>query len=147
MHYIINPIYFYLIDLTGNTASLLKFLVVLSALAAVICLIWWEGVKMDEKPSKYEDIPFETKPKEQYEQEMEEFKNKLKYPFGLFKNFFILTIVCGAISLFIPSQETCYKMMIASVVTEENIEKVEEKVQSIIEYAVELQDARESKDE
>lgn len=53
------------------------------------------------------------------------------------KNFKIMTIVgllFLVLSVAIPSQDTCYKMIIASQVTAENLDKVEDTIERIADY-------------
>lgn len=50
----------------------------------------------------------------------------------------LICAVCGLITwLVLPSQETCYKMMVASQVTEENIQKAEDVIKNSVDYIFE----------
>lgn len=50
-------------------------------------------------------------------------------------------IICSAlvftVESFLPSKKTCYQMMIASQVTEENIKKAEDRIKSSVDYIFE----------
>ena len=50
-------------------------------------------------------------------------------------------IICSAlvftVESFLPSKKTCYQMMIASQVTEENIKKAEDTIKSSVDYIFE----------
>ena len=48
----------------------------------------------------------------------------------------IIGIVCAFISILAPSKETCYQMMVASLVTKENIEMTAEASKEAIDYIV-----------
>ncbi len=55
----------------------------------------------------------------------------------LAKRVFIAGCVSIIIWLFIPSKDTCYKMLIASQVTTENIENAKETVKDVADYIIE----------
>ena len=55
----------------------------------------------------------------------------------LAKRAFIVGCVSIIIWLFIPSKDTCYKMLIASQVTTENIENAKETVKDVVDYIIE----------
>ena len=55
----------------------------------------------------------------------------------LAKRVFIAGCVSIIIWLFIPSKDTCYKMLIASQVTTENIENAKETVKDVVDYIIE----------
>lgn len=55
----------------------------------------------------------------------------------LAKRVFIVGCVSIIICLFLPSKDTCYKMLIASQVTTENIENAKETVKDVADYIIE----------
>ena len=55
----------------------------------------------------------------------------------LAKRFFIASCISLVICLFLPSKDTCYKMLIASQVTTENIENAKETVNDGEDYIIE----------
>ena len=55
----------------------------------------------------------------------------------LAKRFFIAGCASIIIWLFVPSKDTCYKMLIASQVTTENIENAKETVKDVADYIIE----------
>lgn len=55
----------------------------------------------------------------------------------LAKRVFIAGCASIIIWLFIPSKDTCYKMLIASQVTTENIENAKETVKDVVDYIIE----------
>lgn len=60
----------------------------------------------------------------------------------LFKKWFIVTIVFLAFTLFLPSKKTCYQMMVASQVTEENIKSAEDVIKDSVDYIFEKIDKK-----
>ena len=53
------------------------------------------------------------------------------------KRCFIFGCISLVICLFLPSKDTCYKMLIASQVTTENIENTKETVKDVADYIIE----------
>nr|DAF10652.1 MAG TPA: hypothetical protein [Caudoviricetes sp.] len=53
------------------------------------------------------------------------------------KKMFIVATLVITFSTFIPSKKTCYQMMIASQVTEENIQKAEDTIKKSVDYIFE----------
>ena len=53
------------------------------------------------------------------------------------KRCFIIGCISLVICLFLPSKDTCYKMLIASQVTTENIENAKETVKDVADYIIE----------
>lgn len=60
----------------------------------------------------------------------------------LFKKWFIVVIVFLAFTLFLPSKKTCYQMMVASQVTEENVKKAEDVIKDSVDYIFEKIDKK-----
>lgn len=55
----------------------------------------------------------------------------------LAKRIFIASCISLVICLFLPSKGTCYKMLIASQITTENIENAKETVKDVVDYIIE----------
>lgn len=53
------------------------------------------------------------------------------------KRCFIVGCISLVICLFLPSKDICYKMLIASQVTTENIENAKETVKDVVDYIIE----------
>ena len=53
------------------------------------------------------------------------------------KKLIICTGLMFTVESFLPSKETCYKMMVASQVTEENIQKAEDTIKKSVDYIFE----------
>lgn len=104
---IINPLWFYLINVSSNLQ------IVCSIIACLAFAIIFIGVLMYPM---LEDIGTNT-----------------KY-WGL--RLLIIGIICTFISILTPSKETCYQMMIASLITKDNIEITAEAGKEAVDYII-----------
>lgn len=109
---IINPWLFYIVDTLGVLQ--LMFILVVIALAIVIMFI----------TLRIDDLGRDEK------EEMKSAKRTRKIVISIS----ILLLVAIP---FIPSKETCYKMMVASQVTEENIKSAEDVIKDSVDYIFE----------
>lgn len=107
---IINPWIFYFIDLSTSIVVASTFLAILSIILTIVCFVVYN---------------------ETYNQDTKD-KTK-KYS----KNLGIAFIIFLVLSTFIPSKETCYKMLIASNITKENITTTGEAINEVLDKAVE----------
>lgn len=120
MTYYINPIWFYLIELSESLKVL--FLVISTclgvfALAGILICISVEAEYC-------------------YTLDAEQHKNKAVW-LKRFKMATILCIIFAVLCTITPSEKTATKMMIASVVTYENVDKVKGDAKEIIDYITE----------
>lgn len=53
------------------------------------------------------------------------------------KKLIICTVLMLTVDSLLPSKETCYKMMVASQITEENVKKAEDVVKDSVDYIFE----------
>lgn len=104
---IINPLWFYLISVSSNLQIVCT---VIACCALMIVLI-----SMLISPI-LEDMGTDFK--------------------GLRTKFVIIGIVCAFIGILAPSKETCYQMMVASLVTKDNIEITAEAGKEAVDYIV-----------
>ena len=104
---IINPLWFYLINVSSNLQIVCG---VIACFALVIILI---SILM---------YPM-----------LEDMGAKFK---GLRTKLVIIGIVCTFIGILTPSKETCYQMMVASLVTKENIKITAEAGKEAVDYIV-----------
>lgn len=103
--FIVNPWIFYFAEICeGLKTAVLIFAIIAFIYVSCWCLIYWCGETKTFWWNK---------------------KTKIVTIIGII--FMIFAIV-------IPSQETCYKMIIASQVTAENLDKVEDTVERIADY-------------
>ena len=104
---IINPLWFYLINVSSNLQIVCG---VIACFALIIILI---SILM---------YPM-----------LEDMGAKFK---GLRTKLVIIGIVCTFIGILAPSKETCYQMMVASLVTKENIKITAEAGKEAVDYIV-----------
>lgn len=107
---IINPWMFYLVDMIGSFQ-------ILSILIALLIIISFaiEIVKYDEAMDELDKVKV-----------IKTFKKKV-----------IVIALLITFAIFLPSKKTCYQMMIASQVTEENIQKAEDTIKETVDYIFE----------
>nr|WP_297936689.1 hypothetical protein [uncultured Lachnoclostridium sp.] len=113
MNYIINPIWFYVIEVLQN----IRMICFVSLLIISIYSVGSYLLCFDE---------FEENIVEKLE------KNKCI----LKKNIVIFILLLSVLSI-LPKEETCYKMMVASQVTDENVSKAEDIIKDSVDYIFE----------
>lgn len=115
MNYIINPIWFYIIDVLENLKIIaLGMTLVFGCALPVILYIYFE-IRDDE---------------DEWHKEIQELKKAMKFSI-------ITLIVSFGVRVFVPSEETCYKMIVASTVTTENVNKAESVIKDSVDYIFE----------
>ena len=116
MNYIINPWVFYLLNILENVVSgIVIALFIFGIVFASYAIIWYV-----ELSTSYCDD-----------------EDKYPSPPAIVKKWKIPLIICIVVLVLTPSKETCYKMLIASQVTTENIESAKETVKEVADYIVE----------
>lgn len=133
MTYIINPWFFYFVNLLGSFWTLISIVLFLAIIGAVGFSVWWlmEAYVSDFFVHDDKETPFAN------------FCKKI------IKVSVIVTIISAVLMVAVPSEETVNKMMISSFITKENIEKAKEGakegakeiVDYIAEKAIELKKA------
>lgn len=123
MNPIISPLWFYLIGIGASTQVLLGVVGGTIATAAGIALII--------SAIEYHDYNHES---------------TLKI-IKISKKYFMIGLMISFFAVFIPSKETCYQMIAATVVTPNNIEIVGETTTDIIDYIIESVDTLLEKEE
>lgn len=110
---IINPWLFYLVDVIGNFKSACFILL-------LIIVIGFGAIFLIEIGETSDEL------------ELDEAKviKTLKKMVGA-------SVLLMTFYMLLPSKETCYKMMIASQVTEENIQKAEDTIKESVDYIFE----------
>lgn len=105
---IINPIWFYLISVSSNLQCVCAVIAALVLIISLLCFLIYPILEdMGTNPFK-------------------DYMPKL----------ITIGIVCAFISVLTPSEDTCYKMMVASLATKENIEITAEAGKEAIDYIV-----------
>ena len=116
MNYIINPWVFYLLNILENVVSgIVIALFIFGIVLWSYAIIWYV-----ELSTSYHDD-----------------EDKYPSPLAIVKKWKIPLIICIVVLILTPSKETCYKMLIASQVTTENIESAKETVKEVADYIVE----------
>lgn len=133
MTYIINPWFFYFVNLLGSFWTLISIVLFLAIIGAVGFSVWWlmEAYVSDFFVHDDNESPF------------------AKFCKKIIKVSVIVTIISAVLMVAVPSEETVNKMMISSFITKENIEKAKEGakegakeiVDYIAEKAIELKKA------
>lgn len=124
---IINPIWFYLVNLASKVGNFAMALiiggVILTGIIAILLLIV-------EAEGDFED------------------EEERKRWYGYLKRCVITVIAAGVLYCAVPSETACYKMMAAQVVTPDNISTVGKTSEDIINYIVEsVKEITDSNDE
>lgn len=52
----------------------------------------------------------------------------------------IISLIVGTIGVFVPSENTCYKMLAASLITPDNIEVMKDGTQELVDYIIDVAD-------
>ena len=104
---IINPLWFYLISVSSNLQIVCGVIAGLALVIIFISILMYPIL---------EDMGAEFK----------SWRTKLV----------IIGIVCAFVNILAPSKETCYQMMVASLITKENIEMTAEAGKEAIDYIV-----------
>lgn len=115
MTYYINPIYFYLMNVSTGLKIFLAFLGGFALTASIIILVIWLADGCGTLDYKKMD-------------------DDEKITFNLFKKIIIASIISLFIGILVPSKETCIEMMIASQVTHENVTATKEEIYEIVDY-------------
>lgn len=133
MTYIINPWFFYFVNLLGSFWTLISIVLFLAIIGAVGFSVWWlmETYNSDFFVHDDNESPF------------------AKFCKKIIKVSVIVTIISAVLMVAVPSEETVNKMMISSFITKENVEKIKEEtkegakeiVDYIAEKAIELKKA------
>lgn len=127
MTYYIHPIWFYLMDVCNWVKGIAIFVLVFSVFATLIEFY----IYSDEYGDEIEKYFFNKKNKDK----------ELPQNLIVFKKIFVGTIVTLLISLLlsvtIPTSKTVTKMLVASVITVENVESAKEDTKELVDYICE----------
>lgn len=121
MTYIINPWFFYFVNLLDGLWTLISIVLFLAIVGTVGFSIWWliEAYDSDFFVHDDKETPFAN------------FCKKM------IKVSVIATIISAVLMVVVPSEKTVNKMMISSFITKENVEKTKEGAKEIVDYIAE----------
>lgn len=122
MTYYINPIWFYLMNVCENIDTLSFFIAFIFGVGTIITNVAIISNKIDG------------------DNEMVNLLTKYVKPFTVIAVIFIF------LACVIPSKETCEEMMIASVVTHENVQQTKDDVKSIVDYVFDRIESNDSEE-
>lgn len=112
---IINPWLFYLVDMIGSFQILSILIVLLIIISFAI-----EILKYDEAMDELDEVKV-----------IKTLKKKV-----------IVIALLITFAIFLPSKDTCYKMMVASQITDTNIQKAEDVIKDSVDYIFEKIDKK-----
>ena len=113
MTYYINPMWFYLMNVSEGIKIFLCFLGGISLVFVTFAIHIW----LIEKDVDIMNLEDDEKKK-----------------FKLFKNIIVASIILLFIGILTPSKETCVEMMVTSQVTHESVSATKEEIYEIIDY-------------
>lgn len=119
MNYIVNPMWFYWINVLNNISFILALVIIVLFLVLSI-----STPIVIYNYNEYLEYFNNDKTKESY----------YKKVFKWIKCGFISLIISSIVIIVIPSEETIYKMMIAKYATSDNVEMVLEKITEGVDY-------------
>lgn len=117
MHYYVNPIWFYLM----NVCNSIKFVAVFALVCCTICCVILFIGYLDYCEEEEEDS-----------QDSTDIVNIL-----IFKKILSLFCICLTLAIFVPSKETCKEMIVASLITEENVDVAKDSILEIVDHIIE----------
>ena len=110
MNPIINPLFFYFISVT----DVLRFLLLIGGFGVAAVVLFGGFICC-------------------VDYDVEDIIKFLKKPL-------IIGLIVGTIGIFVPSENTCYKMLAASLITPDNIEVVKDGTQELVDYIIDVAD-------
>lgn len=127
MTYYINPIWFYLMNVSTGLKTFLFVIGGVAMAMSIIMFVIWLADGCGTLNYK-------------------EMDDDEKATFKLFKKIIIASFISLFIGILVPSKETCIEMVIASQVTHENVSATKEEIYEIIDYITDKVDSKESED-
>jgi hypothetical protein len=134
--YIVNPAWFYIIELLGTIKGVLGVISVLSGIGVVVGVVILAIVIGNRNSDRYtKGEVFSTS---EYDGQDGEIKTYDSYDLfkKMLKRITIVFLVSVSVFSLIPQRDTMYKMLIASFITRENLEEVKEVGKDLHDYLV-----------
>lgn len=126
MTYYINPIWFYLMNVSNSLRSWCFAVSLIMIGICVVVAIYLFAYAIETNTATYNTLTSDDEKDDDQEQ--------IKKTWKVLKKSIILGALFMLLSILLPSEKTCIEMMIASQVTHENVETVKEEVYTIIDY-------------
>lgn len=117
---IVNPLWFYLINICGKAGGVLLASAIIFGIIAVICIGIYVCVLDDGEYKYYSD----------------ESKKMVDSTFKFGKKSVVICVVSCILLCLTPSEKACYQMVAATVVTPDNITAVGDTATDIVDYIV-----------
>ncbi len=115
---IINPWIIYLISLCGNMKTLSIIAICIMVMVVIIVGLCWAF--------------------EEYDCCDEEDERAVRQYFSKWLKIPTIVLICGLVfSLVLPTEKTCYTMLVSSQLTEENIHNVGDNAKEVVDYIFE----------
>lgn len=127
MTYYINPIWFYLMNVSTGLKTFLFVIGGFAMAMSIIMFVIWLADGCGTLNYK-------------------EMDDDEKITFNLFKKIIIASFISLFIGILVPSKETCIEMVIASQVTHENVSATKEEIYEIVDYITDKVNGEESED-
>ena len=125
MTYYINPIWFYLMNVSNALQILLLVIsIVLTVVTIIVTSVWFVDSNVD----------------------ITDMNDNEKMIIRTAKKIVVTGTITIFIGLLIPSKETCIEIMIASQVTRENVSTTKEEIYKIIDYITDKVNGEESEE-
>ena len=126
MTYYINPIWFYLMNIS---TEIKVFLCILGGVPIILCIIGFMIWTVDGCV------------------EITNLADHEKKVMKMFKKTIITSLIILFIGILVPSKRTCIEMMIASQVTHENVKATKEEIYEIVDYVIDKVEGEDDKNE
>lgn len=124
MDYIINPMWFYWLQIVDSIQGLCGVIAILSGVIGVIMIVFYIASEVDG--CTYE----------------EDSRKRLK---GLIKPLAVCFIIAITVAVFIPSKQTLIEMEIAKHATYSNVESIKEQITDAADYILDRLEGKENK--
>lgn len=125
MTYYINPIWFYLMDICDWFKGISIAILIISIIALIIEIVGWMNDYIDEFGEYI------------FGKDIKEIPQCVKFIKKLFISTIIIFIVSLILSIAIPTSKTITKMLVASVITVENVNEAKEDTKELVDYIFE----------
>ena len=125
MTYYINPIWFYLMDVCNWFKGISIIILCISIIALIVEIVGWLNDYTDE----FDGYVFGKN--------IKEIPQCVKFIKKIFISTVITLIISLTLSIAIPTSETITKMLIASVITVENVNEAKKDTKELVDYIFE----------